>query len=153
VILSEDDDGTQPIKPSFFEELCSCLHTQRRRRLPEAAKQVLKLARIQLTNTPEQVSLLREIWTKLTEKRYVRFGEHWGAIGFQGRDPGTDLRSTGILSLVQWFNFIEVHPTYAKKLVGFCEEFEVPLALTHIKITGLLCACIKKRVMDGTYWM
>ena len=37
----------------------------------------------------------------------MRFGEHWNEIGFQGRDPATDLRSTGILSLIHWACFLD----------------------------------------------
>lgn len=45
-------------------------------------------------------------------KKYLRFGEHWSEVGFQGRDPATDLRSTGILSLLQWNNFIHAYASY-----------------------------------------
>ena len=44
---------------------------------------------------------------KLTDKQFARYGNHWNDIGFQGRDPVTDLRSTGFLSLLQWFQFID----------------------------------------------
>jgi hypothetical protein len=30
-----------------------------------------------------------------------RFGQHWGAVGFQGDDPATDLRGVGMLGLLQ----------------------------------------------------
>jgi hypothetical protein len=52
---------------------------------------------------------LREIWSQLVGKSYQRYGSHWGEIGFQGRDPATDLRSAGILSLIYWLTFIEEH--------------------------------------------
>lgn len=49
---------------------------------------------------------------KLTNKPFGRFGGHWNEIGFQNRDPATDLRSTGVLSLLQWVQFIESHQKY-----------------------------------------
>ena len=33
-------------------------------------------------------------------------------LGFQGKDPFTDLRSTGILSLLQWLQFVKSHRKY-----------------------------------------
>lgn len=73
-------------------------------------------------------------------------------MGFQGRDPATDLRSTGILSLVHWENFIKFDLEYCQKISNFCTEFDIPMALTHIKITSLLCSCIKRRLLDGKTW-
>ena len=35
----------------------------------------------------------------------ARFGPHWEVIGFQGDDPASDLRGTGILSLLQMLHF------------------------------------------------
>ena len=34
-----------------------------------------------------------------------RFGSHWGQIGFQGKDPATDLRGMGLLGLNQMLSF------------------------------------------------
>ena len=64
--------------------------------------------------------MLKHIWTSLANKKYLRYGEHWSEIGFQGRDPATDLRSTGILSLIHWSNFIKFDAAYASKLYNFC---------------------------------
>ena len=50
--------------------------------------------------------MLQEIWSRLTGESFNRYGNHWNKIGFQGRDPATDLRATGILSLLQWIQFI-----------------------------------------------
>jgi ELMO domain-containing protein len=54
--------------------------------------------------------MLQEIWNKLVNEPFSRYGSHWNKIGFQGRDPATDLRSTGVLSLLQWLLYIEAHP-------------------------------------------
>ena len=48
------------------------------------------------------MQLLKEVWEGITHKKFLRYGEHWNEIGFQGRDPATDLRSAGILSLLHW---------------------------------------------------
>ena len=41
-------------------------------------------------------------------------GAHWERIGFQGDQPWTDLRSTGLLSLLHMLCFAESHPEAAR---------------------------------------
>lgn len=67
---------------------------------------LVAISKINLSNTEEEFFILKEIWVKLTNKAFSRYGNHWNEIGFQGRDPATDLRSTGILSLLQWYLFL-----------------------------------------------
>jgi hypothetical protein len=38
-----------------------------------------------------------------------RRGGHWQDIGFQGDDPATDLRSVGMLGLLQMLAFLETN--------------------------------------------
>lgn len=113
---------------------------------------MLKLSKVQLTNKPEELQMLKDIWSDLTTKKYIRFGEHWNEVGFQGRDPATDLRGTGILSLIHWRSFIKKHQQYAISLCEFCEQYDIPLALTHIKVTDLLCNLIRKKKVSSREW-
>lgn len=73
------------------------------------AKRLAAIAKKQLSNTEEEFFMLEQIWTKLTSEPFSRYGGHWNQLGFQGRDPATDLRSTGVLSLLQWLLFISDH--------------------------------------------
>ncbi|NXL86156.1 ELMD3 protein, partial [Alectura lathami] len=52
--------------------------------------------------------ILQTIYKKLTCSRLgcPRYGTHWEELGFQGADPGTDLRGTGMLSLMQMLYFV-----------------------------------------------
>lgn len=52
----------------------------------------------------------------MRNSKYNRYGMHWEDVGFQGRDPATDLRGTGVLSLFQIFQFIERHLNDFKNL-------------------------------------
>nr|XP_032808390.1 ELMO domain-containing protein 3 isoform X1 [Petromyzon marinus]XP_032808391.1 ELMO domain-containing protein 3 isoform X1 [Petromyzon marinus] len=47
--------------------------------------------------------ILQTVYRQLTGSRLdcPRFGPHWEEIGFQGSDPGTDLRGAGLLGLMQ----------------------------------------------------
>ncbi|XP_033757495.1 uncharacterized protein LOC117339891 [Pecten maximus] len=53
-------------------------------------------------NTIVHTRALQTIYRCLTGSRFDcgRFGSHWEEIGFQGNDPSTDLRGTGILGLL-----------------------------------------------------
>ncbi|XP_064630635.1 uncharacterized protein LOC135489280 [Lineus longissimus] len=46
--------------------------------------------------------ILQTIYKKLTGSKFdcQRYGDHWELIGFQGNDPSTDLRATGLLGLL-----------------------------------------------------
>ncbi|NXC49200.1 ELMD3 protein, partial [Penelope pileata] len=52
--------------------------------------------------------ILQTIYKKLTRSRLgcPRYGAHWEELGFQGVDPGTDLRGTGMLGLMQMLYFV-----------------------------------------------
>ncbi|XP_067657550.1 uncharacterized protein [Haliotis asinina] len=54
------------------------------------------------------VQILQSIYRTLTGSRFdcQRFGNHWEEIGFQGRDPSTDLRGVGMLGLLQLLYFL-----------------------------------------------
>lgn len=62
-----------------MESLCDCLRGKKRK-LNDVAIQVLKLSKVQLSNAPEEIELLRGIWSRLTDKsyeRHTRYGVHW----------------------------------------------------------------------------
>ncbi|XP_050397519.1 uncharacterized protein LOC126815690 isoform X2 [Patella vulgata] len=62
---------------------------------------------------PSHGRMLQTIYRLLTGSRFdsPRFGSHWEEIGFQGRDPSTDLRGVGVLGLVQLLYFLQ-HDKY-----------------------------------------
>lgn len=52
---------------------------------------------------PVHVRMLQTVYQRLTGTRMdcPCYGSHWEHIGFQGTDPGTDLRGVGMLGLLQ----------------------------------------------------
>ena len=38
------------------------------------------------------------------------------------------------------------------KYYNFCIEFDIPLALTHIKVTSLVTSSIRKNLLQGESW-
>ncbi|NXK46923.1 ELMD3 protein, partial [Chauna torquata] len=59
-------------------------------------------------NETVHMRILQTIYKKLTCSRLgcPRYGAHWEELGFQGADPGTDLRGTGMLGLMQMLYFV-----------------------------------------------
>ncbi|KAF1445920.1 ELMO domain-containing protein 3, partial [Pygoscelis papua] len=59
-------------------------------------------------NERVHMRILQTIYKKLTRSRLgcPRYGAHWEELGFQGADPGTDLRGTGMLGLMQMLYFV-----------------------------------------------
>ncbi|NXW38161.1 ELMD3 protein, partial [Phaetusa simplex] len=59
-------------------------------------------------NERVHMRILQTIYKKLTCSRLgcPRYGAHWEELGFQGADPGTDLRGTGMLGLMQLLYFV-----------------------------------------------
>ncbi|XP_053125730.1 ELMO domain-containing protein 3 isoform X2 [Hemicordylus capensis] len=72
----------------------------------------LAIAQCGLDNNEKvHMRILQTIYKKLTGSRFdcARYGDHWEDLGFQGRkrmDPGTDLRGTGLLGLMQTLYFV-----------------------------------------------
>ncbi|NXH20622.1 ELMD3 protein, partial [Bucco capensis] len=59
-------------------------------------------------NERVHMRILQTIYKKLTCSMLScpRYGAHWEELGFQGMDPGTDLRGTGMLGLIQILFFV-----------------------------------------------
>lgn len=121
------DDIDEEEVPTCWDSLFGCFKTKDSREEGEGkdkqknakdrlALRLVAISKISVSNTDEEFFVLKEIWTKLTGKPFSRYGNHWNQIGFQGRDPATDLRSTGVLSIIQWYLFIDQDLSAAKDI-------------------------------------
>ncbi|KAK3726259.1 hypothetical protein RRG08_008640 [Elysia crispata] len=56
----------------------------------------------------DHVQVLQTVYRCLTGSKFdcQRYGSHWEEIGFQGRDPATDLRGAGMLALLHLLFFL-----------------------------------------------
>ncbi|XP_048745141.1 uncharacterized protein LOC125658086 [Ostrea edulis] len=73
------------------------------RDLHEERDRIFCIAASVLENSDQvHVRSLQTIYRSLTGSRFdcPRYGNHWEEIGFQGRDPSTDLRGVGLLGLL-----------------------------------------------------
>nr|RLV76510.1 hypothetical protein DV515_00016900 [Chloebia gouldiae] len=101
-----------PRRRGILAALLRCLRGPPRLRPQLRAEQQLALAMAQCALDDSEwvhMRILQTIYRQLTCSRLgcPRYGAHWEELGFQGADPGTDLRGTGMLGLMQilFFNF------------------------------------------------
>jgi hypothetical protein len=91
----------------------------------------------------EHIQLLEKLWSNLKPgivRSTNRLSEEWGDLGFQGRDPSTDFRGMGLLSLQQLVYFSEKYPTEAQKILSesSIESRYFPFAAVGINITAFV---------------
>jgi hypothetical protein len=72
-------------------------------------------------------------------------GDHWIKIGYQSSDPKTDLRSTGLLSPIQFLAFIDRYPLFAKEICEYSrtEDYNFPMAILFINLTSICVEFLK----------
>ena len=80
-----------------------------------------------------------------------RFGQHWETLGFQGTDPGTDLRGSGVLSLLQLFCLADTDPKNAKLIFELSkhETHEFPMAPLGINVTRVTLKVLRKGLLNA----
>ncbi|XP_062366493.1 ELMO domain-containing protein 3 isoform X1 [Cinclus cinclus] len=88
---------------------CLCGPPRLQPQLREEQELVLAMAHCALDDSVQvHMRILQTIYQQLTRSRLgcPRYGAHWEELGFQGADPGTDLRGTGMLGLMQILFFV-----------------------------------------------
>ena len=66
------------------------------------------LAKVKLTiQIAEHEIIIKSIYRRLTNADTCRsIGSHWVQVGFQGNDPSTDVRGTGMLGVLNLLYFV-----------------------------------------------
>ncbi|XP_066062231.1 ELMO domain-containing protein 3 isoform X2 [Chamaea fasciata] len=100
-----------PGRRGILAALLRCLCGPPRLRPQLRGEQELALAMAQCALDDSEwvhMRILQTIYRQLTRSRLgcPRYGAHWEDLGFQGADPGTDLRGTGMLGLMQILFFV-----------------------------------------------
>eukprot|EP00299_Pterocystis_sp_00344_P019048 c9486_g1_i7.p1 GENE.c9486_g1_i7~~c9486_g1_i7.p1 ORF type:complete len:580 (+),score=133.59 c9486_g1_i7:741-2480(+) len=89
---------------------------------------------------PAHHKLLCRLWKAVfpAEPSPPVVANQWTRLGFQGNDPSTDFRSTGLLSLHMLVAFAETHEDDIRELVQMHPEREYPIAASAINLTAAL---------------
>lgn len=94
--------------------------------------------------------ILQTIYRQLTRSRLgcPRYGAHWEELGFQGADPGTDLRGTGMLGLMQILFFVLDSRTLplAREIfqLSHHETQNFPFCIMSVNITRIVIQALRE---------
>uniref|UniRef100_A0A8C3LZ66 ELMO domain containing 3 n=1 Tax=Chrysolophus pictus TaxID=9089 RepID=A0A8C3LZ66_CHRPC len=105
-------------------------------------------------NQAVHMRILQTIYKKLTCSRLgcPRYGTHWEELGFQGADPGTDLRGTGMLGLMQMLYFVMDSQTLPLALEIFRlsqhETQNFPFCIMSVNITRLVLQALREECLS-----
>lgn len=97
--------------------------------------------------------LLESLWALLkpgVERKKGRLTSEWGEIGFQGRDPATDFRGGGLLSLQQLLFIAGTRTHVARRMIREpkLETARYPWACCGIQITDSVLRILRERLLD-----
>ncbi len=142
----DNSDELDPPNNSLFEAFTRCFKASCvQADTYETDKQcIISLADTKFGDEEEiNGSILSTIYQKIYGTSVVeRFGEHWKELGFQGDDPATDLRSTGVWGLLQLLFFAENCYTQLQIMLDVANDskYSFPLAIVSLNIShwGLL---------------
>ncbi|NXV53200.1 ELMD3 protein, partial [Uria aalge] len=116
-------------------------------------------------NERVHMRILQTIYKKLTRSRLgcPRYGAHWEELGFQGADPGTDLRGTGMLGLMQLLYFVmdaqtlplaheifrlSQHETQACPSPFFACSLHFPFCIMSVNITRIVIQALREECLS-----
>mmetsp|Transcript_11155 Transcript_11155/g.16472 ORF Transcript_11155/g.16472 Transcript_11155/m.16472 type:complete len:417 (+) Transcript_11155:57-1307(+) len=93
-------------------------------------------------NDTEHELILERLWEvcRPKKKRDGRKSEMWKDIGFQGVDPATDCRGTGVYGIQMIIYLAETYPTQFKRMMRKCdkEKNAYPFAIAALNVTMML---------------
>jgi len=108
---------------------------------------LLKIAKLRLDHSNlTHCRMLQTLWIKLTDNRQcAKTGSHWQQIGFQGHDPSTDIRGSGLLGVLQLLFGMERHSEMMTKiyLLSINEHQHFPFVMVSFTITGIVIRLLR----------
>ncbi|XP_038609873.1 ELMO domain-containing protein 3 [Tachyglossus aculeatus] len=137
--------------------LCHCLFgpPQLHHQLQEERNLVLAIAQCGLDNgDPVHGRVLRTIYRKLTGSRFdcALLGAHWEELGFQGADPGTDLRGAGFLALLHLLYLVMDSQTLllARQIFRLSQHQvqHFPFCVMSVNITRIVIQALREECLS-----
>ena len=101
---------------------------------------VLSLSKVPLSDTEQiHIKALQTIYQKLTGSflNCRRYGTHWQDIGFQGVDPGENLKEVGFFGVMQLVSFLDQNLPLALEIFNYSREgtHQFPFATVSVNLT------------------
>jgi len=112
---------------------------------------VFKMAQLKLDlRDTAHVRLLQTLWVRLSgeDAPCAKTGAHWQRIGFQGNDPTTDVRGSGMFGLLQLLFLVESHADLAAKLraLSHCAHQHFPMAVVAFSLSAIVIRLLRARL-------
>eukprot|EP00871_Galdieria_phlegrea_P001092 jgi/Galph1/1984/GphlegSOOS_G657.1 len=98
----------------------------------------------------EYKQALEQLWTLLVDDNNADSSvTNWTELGFQGKDPSTDFRGAGWLSLLQLTYFVKTRLSLCRKLVYNSKTYQpsYPFACTGINCTEVICKLLEEGIL------
>ncbi|KAJ0242925.1 ELMO/CED-12 family protein [Hirschfeldia incana] len=124
-----------------YERICSNLTPLQEERLKRLTKRMNNCFDASLSDHQDA---LRALWsaTYPGEKLEALISDQWKDMGWQGRDPSTDFRGGGFISLENLLFFAKTFPTTFQRLLkkqgGKRAAWEYPFAVAGVNITFMI---------------
>ena len=115
---------------------------------------ILHLAQSKFQNdNPKHETVLASIYCAIYGEEVTsvkRYGRHWETIGFQGKDPATDLRDTGLWGLLQILFLVENCFNFAQSMFDYSHDpnYGFPLCAMAINICGIGLDLLQEGAFD-----
>jgi hypothetical protein len=140
--LVVDDFKTRSFFTRCFFMVCGPPKIDNRKSRQER-DDVFGLARMKIDyKQRDHERIVQTLYKSLTKDslRCPRFGSHWELVGFQGSDPATDLRATGMLGLLFMLSFVQQRAELAHKVYRLSrdENQEFPFMVVGFNLTSVV---------------
>ncbi|KAL4445995.1 hypothetical protein ABPG74_010987 [Tetrahymena malaccensis] len=115
--------------------------------------QIFAIAKLQFDDEqPLHFQILYSVFCNLTNNyNCPRIGSHWEQIGFQGKNPGTDLRGAGMLGLLQILAFVSHYKEYIVDVLKYSHDpiHNFPLCITLINVTDIVLQACREQKLNS----
>eukprot|EP01017_Pseudomicrothorax_dubius_P032207 TRINITY_DN4194_c0_g1_i4.p1 TRINITY_DN4194_c0_g1~~TRINITY_DN4194_c0_g1_i4.p1 ORF type:complete len:463 (+),score=100.03 TRINITY_DN4194_c0_g1_i4:184-1572(+) len=115
--------------------------------------QLIALSRAKLDMEDEMhFKMMFTIFRLLTGSSFSSaWGPHWERIGFQSEDPSADLRSIGLLGILQIVAFLTFYKDFLKKVFKYSEEgdFRFPLCVSLLAFSKTALLALEEGRLNG----
>ena len=142
-------------KKSFFKRICECFYNSIPQKLKTEKNLLSCITKVKYNENIEiHYKILSTIYMFFTEeKECPKSGNHWEKIGFQTKNPQTDLRSVGMLAPIQMLYFICAYPTFSLSIYKFfgSQKCEWLFAVTLINITQICYHLLRDDSLDNFF--
>uniref|UniRef100_A0A915Q6W8 OTU domain-containing protein n=1 Tax=Setaria digitata TaxID=48799 RepID=A0A915Q6W8_9BILA len=125
-----------------YRELCDCVEEMRKEKYDSG-------------NQSHEKRLLK-LWELLMPKEDLRarLTDQWQKIGFQSRDPASDFRGMGVLSLEQLIFLAQYDVAHAQSILSLSNHplYGFPMAVTGINLTALVRRLLQDDVLKMHFY-